>query len=489
MFERKNVNKAEIKTIYDVIVCMYLILKAYGEEVYLQRYFDEFISDQKMLEERSEILSYLRNTVINKLFSPLQIYEFLEFKMEEKTEMAPFYCIFVMLQFDLLLLRQESERHGLDTIIPYDKLSTIDSEWTYVPIFRDNFIMDGAVMDQVRDKKINKGVWQYIKNYKVIGHSNMQDYEIYIDRYNVDWIKNQKNKQVKRSLKIAMVPFSRKNMFVELQNGVKEYTPYENEEYVYKCCISLLEKLERESVDIVVFPELVMTLELKDRIRKWLNKKFGAQSNTKLIFLGSYYENNVNRCALLAGNGRQLLTNDKRNAFEYRDSHGNIHREKLGNFSKIITMMDISGLGRIYYDICKDSIIIEDIMEITGKYRNNFNVISACSSGLQDFTRLADSLAGNFKVFSAMSNSCSARKMISDSISVGFVGYPVCGHRNALDGHCEEYSCDENCPENSFCSCIHIFEINIDERQTYEGNKTGVKVDKRCFYRHIDQYA
>lgn len=47
MFERKNVNKAEIKTIYDVIVCMYLILKAYGEEVYLQRYFDEFISDQK----------------------------------------------------------------------------------------------------------------------------------------------------------------------------------------------------------------------------------------------------------------------------------------------------------------------------------------------------------------------------------------------------------------------------------------------------------
>ena len=108
MFERKNVNKAEIKTIYDVIVCMYLILKAYGEEVYLQRYFDEFISDQKMLEDRSEILSYLRNTVINKLFSPLQIYEFLEFKMEEKTEMAPFYCIFVMLQFDLLLLRQES---------------------------------------------------------------------------------------------------------------------------------------------------------------------------------------------------------------------------------------------------------------------------------------------------------------------------------------------------------------------------------------------
>ena len=473
-------DESKINTIYDAIVYVYLRLRQNGEEKYLERYYSQFQSTDLCRDERREIKGLLRNTLKNELYSPQQFIQDLVPIFRKDEDVAGLLCIFTLKEFDDYLSNYEIEDAGLRKIISYKKVGYIYSDWEYVPLFKDNFIMDLKNMKDAKMDKLNKGIWSEIKNYKIIKHPD--NYDISIDRFNVKWIKN--DLEENKNLKIAMVPFSQRGVFSEDSEGVKRYNPYgEKEENVYLSCISILEDLEKINVDIVIFPELVMTKTIVDRIQEWIMDKHQSKPKIKLIFLGSYYDNNINRCVLLAGDGSLLLSNDKRNAYEYENKSGKKHREQLGDFSKTISLIDIPGLGRVFYNICKDAIVTTEVMEIVGNYRYNFNVTSADTKGIENFIEIAESIGMLYGVFSAVSNLCSARKRKSEFLEIGFIGVPVL-KKNHIKGKSVTYKCDAPCAEDDFCACAHIFDIDLDNKQIYGKGLVGVKIDQYCHFRN-----
>lgn len=201
--------------------------------------------------------------------------------------------------------------------------------------------------------------------------------------------------------------------------------------------------------------------------------------------MGSYYTENINRCVLLSGMGKELLANDKQNGFEYTDTQGKLHREELGVKSEKILLIDIKGLGRVWYLICKDDLIFENVAPFVSKYESTVQVISAYSSCLSEFRGTGEALAEKYQVFSAVSNSCAVR----GGREIGIMGYPVIFEQgNSITGFSLEYACSLGGACCSYGRCAHIMRFDLENsclntkemrsgNQVVTHNLVGIQID------------
>ena len=99
-----------------------------------------------------------------------------------------------------------------------------------------------------------------------------------------------------------MIPFSNQAPFDRDEKTGIWTRKSEDADYqkMYEDCIVLLEELNKRNIDIVVFPEIVMTEQLISDIKAWLMQNRDKAGNLKLLFMGSYYTENINRCVLLS---------------------------------------------------------------------------------------------------------------------------------------------------------------------------------------------
>lgn len=241
--------------------------------------------------------------------------------------------------------------------------------------------------------------------------------------------------------------------------------------------VNAIESASEQNADIIIFPEITMNQETEQMVRKWLagQKLRGHDVGVKLVFLGSVWKNNQNACSLLSNTGKVILRNQKIHPFEFCEK-GKRFLEKLEPpKNEPLTIVDIDGLGRITYLICRDALENVDQSHIWHSYKINGEFISAYSRSISYFKRISRNFAETNHGYTFLVNSCAARKN-KDQL-VGYLSTPGRNlkEENASDVIFHGYNkngCEESC---EFASCQFIFELKFKESQVY--NKDHKEVE------------
>lgn len=458
----------KIHTIYDLVIYAYERINGKSENQILSRYLE---STPKYCEQ----ITFLLREV---LYCNLTVEEFVKNIADYLERDFEQVCMHILLEFNRYY--DECDKYPLiserftKVIEEYSIQNNISSQFAFYPMSQRNFIMESNVMVKARVHRNRAGIWDAINSYRINKIENSEN-SVLIKKYKNDGIEQVIAK--KSCLSLAVIPFSNRKPFQENDRGILQYKEYSDEENekIYQACIALLKDLDENGIDIIVFPEIVMTEKLITRIKRWLQINAIQKTNLKLIFMGSYYVNDVNRCKLFSGTGKELLSNDKQNGFEYCDMEKNPHREELGDKSDIIYLIDIKGLGRVWYLICKDAIIYNHSVNIIEKYDCNVRIVSAYSNSISDFQTAGDILARGYEVFSVVCNSCAVRR----GKNIGVISYPVFYNEGKnISSREKTYACDVNCKQCSYASCAHIWKFCVTEKEEEVSSKptTGLAV-------------
>lgn len=457
-------NYYKIQNIYDLMIYAYIWIRE-KEENHLENYFNQ-VQDEGTIQDVTTLFRELvnRNILIEDFLKELKRF------LEEEPEKI---WIHLMLEFDRYY--SEFEHYPLfkiDDLRIINELSNennITDEWRFYSMFQDNFVMNSDVMSKAKKRRIENGIWEYIKSYRII----KTEIRVSITRYQNPSLKNLINE--KRSLRIAVIPYSDKCCFEEdPETGQQKIKKYDEEQHkiIKKNCELLLDQLRKEDVNIIVFPELVMDKEIIDHIKQYVISQTVRGSSIKLLFMGSYYEEGINQCLLLTGTGKEIIRNQKHNGYKYKDSKGREHRESLGDFVSDINLADIKGIGRVWYLICKDAIVFDQNVKITNNFGINVQVISSYSKSVSEFKKTGESLATIYALFSLMCNACSARKCITDDLEnteLGVISYPIFEtKKKSILGYSTYYQCGAMKEKCDYCQCAHIFDLDLASEMVIE---------------------
>lgn len=450
----------KVTSIYDLMIIAYDRIRGKAENRILSRYYEEV---QECFGEITYLMRELftENLTITEFVKELTQY----FSVDEEQ-----VCMHLLMEFDRFykerneyaLLKEPSVRK----MMQYPMDSPVSECLAFYPMCEANFIMSSDVMKDARWHRIKRGIWDAIESYRIIELHESEN-KVFVKQYNYDGIE-QAIKQ-NGTLTFAMIPFSNQDAFHrDEKTGRLELKSYRGEMgQIYEDCISLIRELDERAVNIVLFPEIVMTELLVEQIRGWIIKNASKLKHMKLLFMGTYYSGDVNQCVLLSGAGKRLLTNQKRNGFVYQDQKKERHRERLGDAWDEISLIDMKGLGRIWYLICKDFLVYEEVVSMVSKFGCNVQIASAYSKSISDFRLVGESLAGNCQSLFAVSNSCAVRT----GKEIGLIGYPVF----YVEGKCLTakslpYQCSVECERCAYARCAHLFRFSVHEKRIFQEN-------------------
>ncbi|HWT76641.1 MAG TPA: hypothetical protein VN258_18230 [Mobilitalea sp.] len=230
--------------------------------------------------------------------------------------------------------------------------------------------------------------------------------------------------------------------------------------------INVIDQLNELGVHIIVFPELAMNKKTEKAITQYLiDKKLNGNSHIQLVFLGSLWEDRVNMCMLLSGSGTVLLKNNKKMPFEYKNPEdGLFYTESLKSRPEKYSLLDVNGLGRLLYLVCKDG--LDDIAQITlwNEYGVNMEIISAFTPSILYFENQSEKFNKDYLGIDLLTNCCNPRLQIcnDNSIDIGYISVPVMNvERRRVVSNRIYFSSDEKCNNcDRFCNCAHIFTLN-----------------------------
>lgn len=249
------------------------------------------------------------------------------------------------------------------------------------------------------EKDIGETVEIYQKNLlvKEKTHSDIKTNLFRVsDRYINRKIKNKDNE-----FKIALIPFSNDKDILDLeiiQRNHKDHISIKGikqEEKYVQLVKDILKELIKFKVDIVVFPEMVFTKNMVNKVKEVLNKNRGK---FLLIVCGSIWKDRSNTCIILGGNGLELGRQKKLNRYREKDDFNGIKFEDLDLSSdgKIINMYDLKGFGRFCTPICVD-FINKDYFNNIADIGCNICLVPTYTTSLHSFKNKANDLgAKNF---------------------------------------------------------------------------------------------
>lgn len=271
-------------------------------------------------------------------------------------------------------------------------------------------------------------------------------------------------------LRIAVFSFGNKPWFSAPSTPDGEgldvrYTPGQDADIIeaYKCALRLAEK---HKADIVVFPELALGASARGAIQAYLRQSLLEREHTKLIFAGTEWVNSKNAAYVFTAGGTPLLTQLKREPFDQHDKEtGVTRRENLADHDNLLLFLDVAGLGRVSYIICRDFLDMAESV-IRADLLGSSLMIASCYTGeLGPFITMADGLARQYGAVSLVVNSCAAvrqKEPLEGCPAVGLLGIPTCNERKQL-GCCPiPYTTygglctSDNC---GLCSCMDVYTL------------------------------
>lgn len=280
---------------------------------------------------------------------------------------------------------------------------------------------------------------------------------------------------------MAVFPLDRKKWFC-VQRDMTENGPgyfhisddIEKTDRINQKYKDMIDRIYQEDIDIAVLPELAMNRKTETEIKRYLAEKAVLQpgGTLKLLFMGSLWDNGKNECILFSGNGSVLLRNQKRSPFSFW-SEGREYRENLKERSQKYELLDVDGLGRILYVICKDD--LDDLPQISfwNEYKVSMEIISAFSPSVSYFVRQMKRFAEDYLGVSLLANSCEPRSN-QEEINVGSLVIPAMRKEPPMQTEGVEipYHSGQDCIKScQFCRCMHIFELNMNQLFELEDKK------------------
>lgn len=387
--------------------------------------------------------------------------------------------VYVLLYFDQVFRDREQYSH-----LKFDKclkgvplfhvgpLNLNQEKYRLYMMPKDHLIKEGDVYGKIGYRDINRvdssDIFSDIDSYRII-RNNVNMYEVIIKSYQQDFLEDREQ----RGIRMAVFPLDRKKWFQvqcdESENGIGYFDILDEEEEIgrinqkYK---DMIDRIYQENIDIAVFPELSMNKKTETEIRKYLAEKAVLQPDgtLKLLFMGSLWDNGKNECVLFSGNGSVLLRNQKRSPFSFK-SEGKEYRENLKERPQKYELLDVDGVGRILYVICKDD--LDDLPQISfwNEYKVSMEMISAFSPSVSYFVRQMKRFAEDYLGVSLLANSCEPRQE-KEEMDVGYLVIPAMRKNVPIqtEGIQISYKCGPDCIKNcQFCRCMHIFELNMEQ--------------------------
>ena len=246
------------------------------------------------------------------------------------------------------------------------------------------------------------------------------------------------------------------------------------EERMLQRLMAVFKKCKEMKVDIVVFPEMIMTRNNLNEIKKYIASSPAKDDLPFLMIMGTIWEKYTKDGAVYKRNVSvalspwgELFGQEKKTPLHLRESG---HRESLSLNDKTINVIDIKGVGRFFTYICRDVLNME-LISLAKKMHADMVLVPAFSRSKELKTELR-SLVSGYWATALLCNCCSAThddnmkdcwmsKEIYDRKELGFVMAPAKNgseqivHTNALN---MSDSCI-NCQTANICSG-GIFDIH-----------------------------
>ena len=254
------------------------------------------------------------------------------------------------------------------------------------------------------------------KKFEIIPNNQMFDYKTIIKKDNTNLATSNRF--------LGIVPadvynfINVEHLFSEKLININYNNEYEND-FLQKL-FSTLVIMDKDGINIAIFPELFLFPNTIERISKFcIENNF---INLKLIFIGSKWSNRENKSFLLSSKGTKILSHTKKMPFDYY-----IDSEKYTeNITKnnIVNLVDIDGLGRIGYFICKD-VLSENLNHLyTSIFSTNIVFVSACTSQTSAMVNKAKADASTKAVSTIMCNAYSLVEL--DKIDINNILCYIC---------------------------------------------------------------
>lgn len=472
-FNNYDIN--DINSIYDFIVALYL-----------------YLDDDNLSKAKKEYKGYLNleinikiNNNLHNIIDTLFLYcnnnedcsisiekdVFEKFKckwsdlLKQSIDFVPSFCYQTLICFDNFLGKKDKYFHS--------EILTIQEPF-------NSITRDKALFYNSAPKKYNEDIMKkyhirlarqiavgnpnslnlYFNNFQIIKLTDLKEFSIKIHKYN-------KLFDNKKGINIGLYStnvFTYSNIIYD-DNNFTIHTKYKDnhEQAFVDNFLTVLKDLDNDNINIALFPEMsLLPNSLKSICQQlpYLNLK-----NIELIFTGSEWIDNANRAYVISTNGTVLLTHHKYIKYsEYRNNEIFPYEEDIKKNTNI-ELLDIEGLGRIGYMICRDC---------TGEDFNNMFVstmganilfISAYTSQSSLMISYADSNAKVQAVTSIMCNTCNKNK---ENKVLGYIFKPIF-HANktiTISKKIFNRECLECC-KNTVCKdcnniCINKYDLNIE---------------------------
>ena len=240
-------------------------------------------------------------------------------------------------------------------------------------------------------------------------------------------------------------------------------------EHFLSCYRNAYSICQKYKVDFAIFPEIFAPPELHEKIIEIVTGKEGNNINLNktpyLIWLGSSWENNTNKCRVIDRNGITIYEYHKKMPFIYGEPPSE-ETENLSLKDKTIHVIDVEGVGRFMTGICKD-ITNDDFRSISKKVFASFLMLPSYTPSL-DLDGCAEELSKEW-IIVCCSNACacSAIGKKEDNRITSFISIPA-KYGTGRDSRVEYWGCSaSNMDCESICEGF-IMEIDFTKTQWYQ---------------------
>lgn len=474
----------EITKIYDLLaLCCSYIFKEYAKEPiefsslnYEESKYNEVYDAIELYCEQCEEEGHV--VAINELKK--FVFKFLQ------SEISVEKCMAIVINIDELVeVKIRSKIINGRKIIKYDALnSQYTDQVKILPRFKDTFIdrankeLGNTEFPFLRDTRKNEcsPVDDQVTNYAIWDANHIEKYPVWIHHFdNTSLLEkhfNQRNKIV-----FGIVPFSnvdtKELLNIKTENRVF-YIENMNpaiEEGLKQKYINVCDKAEKEDIDFLVFPEMMMTQNILSGIIKKEKK-----DSPRIIVNGSIWENKTNKSIVSDENGNEIFSYFKKNPYTFEEN-GIEYKEFLDKRkNKGYHILELEGFGRVGIGICKD-LISEEVKLFHKCIGTNLLIVPAYTKSM-DLEASAENLSKEYNCVVVVVNACSALQKEKNNTRIGFITLPakMKSDRASVTIRYFRDECSKECEEN--CKVKKIT-IDFERKNIYEDKESFLVEEKK----------
>ena len=298
-----------------------------------------------------------------------------------------------------------------------------------------------------------------LKRYTFIPLSELGDYTTFIHRYTPNI------KVTDKDLIVAISPIRNQRWFninYDDDNNTFScnYTDKKLNETINNNICKVIDAAAKAGVNILAFPEMIMNKETEDYVKTHIFNNPEISNNIIMIALGTLWNDNKNEGCLLSGTGSVLWRGKKRIRYDHYDKEQNKnYREDLRDVDGPLYMLDVEGIGRICWEICRDC-LAQEIDMIYQRLGANLYIISAYSSSLDEMINKVKGYGLQNGAISLTANYCFCNENNNDARR-GFVyipqvhgklltemNPPYCMQKQCAKMECDNQPCAWKCTIN-----------------------------------------